>query len=206
MDAEFTFRRHMYRFYWVVQGVIAPSLKNSQFAYKDKLFSLVSSNMTWLDLGCGHRLLPEWMPESDRDSALLVAQAGQVIGVDRDFASLAQHDTIRRRVGGELHHLPFEDACFDLVTANMVVEHLEEPETALKEFFRVLRPSGLFVLHTPNKIGYSSLVTRLFPQTSLPLISRLLLGRKVADVYPALPSVSSLGSLRPASGQAINQR
>lgn len=199
MDAEFAFRRLMYRFYWVVQGVIAPGLRNSQFAYKDKLFSLVSSNKRWLDLGCGHRLLPEWMPQSDGESALLAGQAGLFVGVDRDVESLARHDVIRRKVGGELHHLPFRDECFDLVTANMVVEHLEAPETALKEFSRVLRPGGLFVLHTPNKVAYSSLVTRLFPEGFLPRLSRILLGRKVEDVYPTFYRLNTRAAITAAA-------
>ncbi|KAF1984274.1 methyltransferase type 11 [Aulographum hederae CBS 113979] len=38
--------------------------------------------------------------------------------------------------------LPFPDASFDLVIANHMLYHLDNPDAALKEFARVLRPGG----------------------------------------------------------------
>lgn len=41
------------------------------------------------------------------------------------------------------HTLPFPDGSFDiLVTTKYILEHISEPEKALKEFCRVLRPGG----------------------------------------------------------------
>jgi len=38
--------------------------------------------------------------------------------------------------------LPFDDACFDLVTCNSVLHHLAQPTAALDEIARVARPQG----------------------------------------------------------------
>ncbi|KAE9973413.1 hypothetical protein EG328_000749 [Venturia inaequalis] len=38
--------------------------------------------------------------------------------------------------------LPFEDASFDVVIANHMLYHLDNPDTGIKEFARVLRPGG----------------------------------------------------------------
>ena len=47
--------------------------------------------------------------------------------------------------------LPFDDASFDLVYANFVVEHLQHPERTFAEWRRVLRPGGRLVLLTSNR-------------------------------------------------------
>lgn len=41
--------------------------------------------------------------------------------------------------------LPFDDASFDLVIANQMLYHLDDPSAALAEFARVLRPGGRLV-------------------------------------------------------------
>ncbi len=47
--------------------------------------------------------------------------------------------------------LPFEDNCFDVVTMLAVIEHIEPARVPnmLDEIYRVLKPSGAFVLTTP---------------------------------------------------------
>jgi SAM-dependent methyltransferase len=46
--------------------------------------------------------------------------------------------------------LPFDDALFDVAVLQEVIEHLENPAHVIREFNRVLRPGGLWVLTTPN--------------------------------------------------------
>ncbi|KKQ25804.1 MAG: hypothetical protein US62_C0006G0025 [Candidatus Woesebacteria bacterium GW2011_GWA1_37_8] len=51
----------------------------------------------------------------------------------------------------EKDKLPFTDDTFDLVICNEVFEHLRiDPLKALREIHRVLKPSGLLILSTPN--------------------------------------------------------
>jgi ubiquinone/menaquinone biosynthesis C-methylase UbiE len=46
--------------------------------------------------------------------------------------------------------LPFGDGHFDLVTSFQVIEHIVDVDAYLSEIYRVLRPSGLAVITTPN--------------------------------------------------------
>jgi 2-polyprenyl-3-methyl-5-hydroxy-6-metoxy-1,4-benzoquinol methylase len=46
--------------------------------------------------------------------------------------------------------LPFKDGFFDVVLMEEVIEHLVNPDNAIKEASRVLKAEGLFLLSTPN--------------------------------------------------------
>jgi ubiquinone/menaquinone biosynthesis C-methylase UbiE len=64
---------------------------------------------------------------------------------------------------GNIQRLPFKDACFDLVTTNVVVEHVSDPGALLAEVHRVLKPRSLFLFHTPNFWSYCTLLAAIIP-------------------------------------------
>jgi len=54
-------------------------------------------------------------------------------------------------VRGDLYNLSFSDNTFDAINFSEVIEHLETPDKALSELFRVLKPGGRLFLSTwPN--------------------------------------------------------
>ena len=52
------------------------------------------------------------------------------------------------RILGDAQALPLADAAFDVVLCTEVLEHLPEPQRAIDEMRRVLRPGGLLLLTT----------------------------------------------------------
>ncbi len=85
---------------------------------------------------------------------------------------------------GDIHKLPFPDESFMLITANVVVEHLEDPKLAFAEIRRVLVPGGTFLFHTPNANGYITAVNRYLPARIKKFAAKVLDGRDSEDVYP----------------------
>jgi SAM-dependent methyltransferase len=78
-------------------------------------------------------------------SGAAAARGAKVIGVD--FAAAMVEDARRRFAGidfreGDAEALPFQAASFDAVVMNFGVLHLEDPDRALAEALRVLRPGG----------------------------------------------------------------
>ena len=67
-------------------------------------------------------------------------------------------DTVRARCGadaarfavGDVAHLPFENGAFDVVVCAGVVEYLDEPQHAMQELYRVVRPGGYALVPTTN--------------------------------------------------------
>ncbi|AZS76404.1 SAM-dependent methyltransferase [Streptomyces lydicus] len=100
---------------------------------------------TVLDIGCG-----------DGSAAATAAQvlAGhRLVGVDWSQDALRRARTrLPCAVRGELTDggLPFASGSADAVLFSEVIEHLVDPDAALDELRRVLRPGGHLMLSTPN--------------------------------------------------------
>ena len=183
IDAPFlhmTIRNSCLRFYLTMRRRITPTLTHAQDAYAEALKQHVDRDITWLDVGCGHQVLPDWLAA---DEQLLVRRCGMVVGVDASFPSVREHQTVERRVVANISQLPFPDGRFDLVTANMVVEHLEDPVSHFRELSRVLKPSGVCLLLTPNAHGYPTILARRIPDALKRRLVRLLDGRSECDVF-----------------------
>jgi SAM-dependent methyltransferase len=193
----------LFKTYWRIRKTIAPTLRYSQYTYEEFLRQYVGGESRWIDIGCGHSLLPSWRSAEERQ---LVNRCKVLVGIDYDLPSLEQHPTLRWKVRGDVTKLPFRDASFDLVTANMVVEHLDRPELQFREISRLLKPRGLFLFHTPNAHGYGVVVGRLLPDALKRRLALLLQGRKQEDVfetYYRANTESEIRALAQASGFTV---
>lgn len=180
--------------YWRTRSFVAPEVRNSQYAYAERLRSILDAGSgRWLDIGCGHDFLPPWMRGHERGLNL---ERWSVTGIDMDARAIARHRGLTHRVIGTGEQLPFDDNAFDLITANMVVEHVQAPNRLFAEISRILAPGGRVIIHTPNVHGYSTVIARLLPERALAPMSRLLLGRKAEDVYPTFYRANSVKDLR----------
>lgn len=185
--------------------IIFPSLRYSQYFYEELLEDLIDRNSIWLDMGCGHQILPDWRTESER---LLIGRCSFVAGIDYDLFSLQLNEIIPDLVRGDLVTLPFLDHSFNLISCNMVLEHVERIEGLFQEIHRVLAPGGLFVFHTPNKIGYNTLAARILPEFTKPFLSKLLHGRHEEDLFATFYNCNSENQIQPlvsASGLIIKK-
>jgi ubiquinone/menaquinone biosynthesis C-methylase UbiE len=96
-----------------------------------------------LDVGAG----------SGQAALLLSAEWGvDVVAVDRSarMVRLAASRGLPHVVIADAHHLPFAAASFDGVSADRVLQHLDDAEAALDQLIRVLRPGGRLVLADPD--------------------------------------------------------
>jgi phosphatidylethanolamine/phosphatidyl-N-methylethanolamine N-methyltransferase len=71
----------------------------------------------------------------------------------------------------DAEHLAVPDASFDVVVAQYVVTAIENPERALNEFVRVVRPGGEIILTT--RIGAETGLRGVLERWLMPLTSRL---------------------------------
>ncbi|TMM09114.1 MAG: class I SAM-dependent methyltransferase [Actinobacteria bacterium] len=149
----------------------------------DELWELAAPESV-LDVGCGEGVLTrEWAERLG---------TGRVVGVDLDDPRLRAEWEAGARPNleyraAEAHALPFADGEFDLVAGIEVLEHVPDPDAALREMARVARrrllvsvprepiwrllnvARGAYLSHLGNtpghlnhwsKVGFHSLLTR----------------------------------------------
>jgi ubiquinone/menaquinone biosynthesis C-methylase UbiE len=181
-----------------LQRWITPGLRYSQATLEERLRAHVPKADRWLDLGCGHRVLSEWRADAEAD---LVRSARFALGIDTDFDALCRHRSFTQRCVADISALPFPSGSFDLVTANMVVEHLADPFTQFFEIARVLTRGGAFVFHTPNAQSYVVAAARLLPDAVKKSLARILEDRVAADVYPTHYRANKRSAIEQLSAQ-----
>jgi SAM-dependent methyltransferase len=107
------------------------------------LLTHLSPDASLLDVGCGPGTITAGL------AALL--PKGRVVGLDAAADVLEQARAEARRQGagnasfkvGDVYHLAFADASFDVVHAHQVLQHLSDPVAALAEMGRVCRDGGV---------------------------------------------------------------
>jgi len=179
-DFLYKYREFCFKICWWIQSMIVPSLKYSQYLYEDILRFHVDPNVKWLDLGCGHQLLPSWRSSEEKN---LIGCSKMIVGIDYDLYSLKNHKNISLKIRGDITELPFKGNSFHLVTANMVIEHLENPNIQFQEIKRILKPGGVLIFHTPNILGYTTMIARCIPRRLKNRLLYLFQGRKAEDVF-----------------------
>src|SRR5215207_5193269 len=110
-----------------------------------------------IDIGCGPGFLCG-------DMAVAVAETGTVVGVDISedliaFARARNACSWLTYQHGDARALNVPDASFDVAASAQVLEYLDDPDRAIAEMFRVLKPADAPSLWTP--IGIASRGTLL---------------------------------------------
>jgi ubiquinone/menaquinone biosynthesis C-methylase UbiE len=179
-----------------LQRLLVPHLRHSQYVYEEALDAHVHAGLRWLDAGCGHGIFPSW--KRDRGQSL-VARAGFVVGMDCDCPSLWENRIVHSLVAGDLGKLPFPDSSFDMVSANMVVEHLSETDTVGQAVFQTLKPGGVFIFHTPNYLNYQTILASMIPQRLKYRLIHWLEQREEKDAFPTHYRLNTPGTIRRAA-------
>jgi len=104
----------------------------------------------------GRRVLDAACGSGYGSAKLARGGAASVLGVDISERALNQTRTTYdhpnlRYAAADVKQVPLEDHSIDVVTSFETIEHVDDPRGTLKEFARVLVPSGILIISTPNR-------------------------------------------------------
>lgn len=157
--------------------------------YEKMIRSIVQSDHTILDAGCG-RTMPVLRN--------FIGKAQTLIGVDleenTDSAPGLQY------IQANLDNISqVKDHTVDIVISRSVFEHVENPLAVFKEVDRMLKPGGHFIFLTPNLWDYVSLFSHLIPNQFHGWIVKQMQGRETEDTFPTFYRANTLSAIKKLS-------
>jgi SAM-dependent methyltransferase len=107
-------------------------------------------DLRWLDIGCGAGAVSL--------AVLQDANPGMVLGVDRSlgfihFARQKMQDPRIRFLTGDAQAVPLRGQAFDAVVSGLVLNFIPQPEQAVREMARVVKPGGVVALYVWDYAG-----------------------------------------------------
>jgi len=125
---------------------------------------------------CNQLLREHWQRQPYTHKPPLVLEAGggsfshfalpsdaALLALDIDFGQLRRNTATPLRIQGDLHKLPLAPAAVDIVVCFNVIEHLDEPDSALRQMAESLHPGGILILGCPDRNSLKGQVTRMTP-------------------------------------------
>lgn len=120
--------------------------KRLALVFDDALAGVDLRGKALLDAGCGTGLFSR--AAADRGARVTSMDVG------KQLLAEVRKKCDSRRIVGDVLHMPFDDAEFDVVICTEVIEHTTAPRRAIYELARVVKPRGLLVLTTPNRVWH----------------------------------------------------
>jgi len=153
-----------------------------------KVVSNVNSEAVVIDVACGTGLISE----------SLSAKSKQVVGVDMSENMIAQANIKKKEKGldnisykvEDAYNLSFDENKYDIAVCVNALHNMQQPEKALSEMKRVLKPGGKLIisivgLGTSFKVKAIFSIMNFFQKTPLPAFHKLNLNQAVELVKNA---------------------
>jgi SAM-dependent methyltransferase len=159
--------------------------------------SLIKNTSIVIDLGAGRAA---WYEDDNcktrRDIRLLKGKVKQLIAADVDevvFTNKSSDKQILIKDG----KLDIESNSADVIIADYVLEHIENPSDFFNQINNCLKSGGWFCARTPHKYCYVALISSLLKDSlHAKLLSFIQPNRKEIDVFPTRYKLNQMKDIK----------
>ena len=130
-----------------------------------------------LDVGAGTGILVENGLKAGASMWIALDLSEKMLDVLKTKFSDAIEDTILDTLHADIHHLPLDNETIDRVLCHNAYPHFHNPEVALEEIYRVLKPTGILVI---NHYSGREFINHIHSQSPNPVLKNDML--EAADI------------------------
>lgn len=132
--------------------------------FYSRVRAIVDPSSIVMDFGAGRGAgISEDKVPFRRELKTLKGYVKRVIGVDIDPAVLENPFLDEAYCVGADGRIPLDDDSIDVIMADYVFEHIEDPVVCVSELRRVLKPGGWLCARTPYRWHYVAVAGRVLP-------------------------------------------
>tara|TARA_B110001454_G_scaffold22559_1_gene22090 strand:- start:1528 stop:2262 length:735 start_codon:yes stop_codon:yes gene_type:complete len=161
-----------------------------------RINSILKDSDFVLDLGAGRG---NWSSDDQCEYRKSIRnikdKSRKLVGVDIDKVVLDNpnnHENLIIKNG----KIPLDDNSIDIIIADWVLEHVQDPLSFSSEVNRVLKPGGIFCARTPHKYKYVSLLARLIKNKyQSNLLKKIQPERNEIDIFPTVYKLNTLKTI-----------
>lgn len=117
--------------------------------FQEKMIQIFSEKKTVLDIGGGLRTEISKGNRLEAKNTWLEDYMKKV-----DYKVLDKVLDYHPDIVGDVQNLPLQDETVEAIICIAVLEHVEEPQRAVKEIYRILKPGGYCFIYTPFLFYY----------------------------------------------------
>ncbi len=162
-----------------------------------RINSILKNTYKVLDLGAGRGswyLLDKCLYR--REIRDIKSKVKYLVGIDID-ESVFENPTTNENMIMSNDKIPLESNSMDVVVADWVLEHVQNPIQFFNEINRVLKPGGIFCARTPHKYKYVSIFARLFRNKYHSSVLRFIQPqRDEQDTFPTAYKLNTLAAIQ----------
>ena len=121
------------------------------------------------------------------------------------YYSLDINIAYKPHIVGDIHNLPFKDESIDAIICKAVLEHVPEPQKAVREMYRVLRKGGKIFVYIPFIYPYHGGNYKDYYRFTIDAIEYMFSDFKELKVVPVRGLFGTLSLFIPKIGHILEQ-
>ena len=107
-----------------------------------------------LDAGCGYK---------GYRSYFSIPENAYMVGIDISEEQLQKNTFAHEKILGDIQSYELPPAEFDAIICWWVLEHVSQPDRALKNFLCSVKENGIIIIAVPNVMSIKGLITKFTP-------------------------------------------